>query len=869
VDYPALENGYTLTGTITTDGATGVLSGSDVVNWNVNISQGNTLLTHADPSTGFIQSCNNLHADATGLWLPEGAPGTKIFNVVDGNLQSDTVVIQYNFGTISDFYTGQWPGNGVLWNYNLGNPNQITGNFIVATPEAVPEPASIALLLAGGMILLVIVSRRHRLGLAAVVAATAPLSAGLAQASTPAYSLVDLGALTGGTSTWATGINSAGQVVGWATNSSGNTFAFLYSGGSIQNLGTLGGLNSEARDINDAGQVAGDANDSSGNTFAFLYSAGSMQSLGAVGGHESFSYSINNAGQIVGWATNSGGVGQAFRWSGGSMQNLGALPGYDYGGQAFGINDNGVVSGYSEKSSGGEMAFVWSGSLHSLGTFPGGTWSEAQGINNEGQVVGWTGYNSNGVGSAFLWSGGSMQSLGTMPGYTHGSGAYNINDQGSIVGSANNNSFADHAFLYTGGSMQDLNSLIADSSGWDLEDAFDINNSGQICGIGINPSGQTDAFLLTPVPEPSTFALLGATFILFAFAWHRDHLRRAAIVATIALLPLSTAKADVFNMPAGQTSLQFVTVGDPGNVADTAVMGDGTTGYGSVSNVYRMGKYDVTLGQYVQFLNAVAKTDTYGCYNSLMAGFDGDYAFGIAQAGSAGSYSYSVTGSNPQAANMPLYSDSWLDAARFCNWLQNGQPTGSEGTATTEGGAYTLNGDTTSGLETRNAGARYFIPSENEWYKAAYYKSGGTNAGYWTYPTQSNTAPGNALTTSQSNEANYFNQISYTDPMYYLTPVGAFSGSPGPYGTYDMGGDLNQWDEAIVGAGRVARGGNWNASIFLLAANWRGQGLPTGASGAIGFRVASSVPVPEPASVALLVAGGVYLPGYRWRKRPA
>ena len=95
-------------------------------------------------------------------------------------------------------------------------------------------------------------------------------------------------------------------------------------------------------------------------------------------------------------------------------------------------------------------------------------------------------------------------------------------------------------------------------------------------------------------------------------------------------------------MPTGQTSLQFVTVGDPGNAADTTVMD--ARCYGSVPYVYQMGKYDVTVGQYCQFLNAVAKTDTYGLYNSGMA-TDMFPTIGITQSGSSGNYSYSVTGS--------------------------------------------------------------------------------------------------------------------------------------------------------------------------------------------------------------------------------
>jgi formylglycine-generating enzyme required for sulfatase activity len=321
----------------------------------------------------------------------------------------------------------------------------------------------------------------------------------------------------------------------------------------------------------------------------------------------------------------------------------------------------------------------------------------------------------------------------------------------------------------------------------------------------------------------------------------------------------SPGRADVFNMPAGETSLQMVTVGDPGNAADTTVMNDGTTGYGSVPYVYRIGEYDVTVGQYCQFLNAVAKIDTFGLYNSDMAPVGSSptgsfLTIGISQNGTSGNYSYSITGGDPQAANCPIFDVTWGDAARFCNWLQNGQPvyaadTLGEVAGSTESGAYPINGAISNDAMmavTRNTGAAFFLPSENEWYKAAYYKGGGTNAGYFTYPTASNTAPINTLPDT-GNHANFFDTLGtgdggYTDPTNFLTPVGAFSASPGPYGTFDMGGDVLQWNEANVDGSRGARGGCWGGSLSTdMQSSYRGDFTWSNVSPYLGFRVAGAV----------------------------
>ena len=191
-----------------------------------------------------------------------------------------------------------------------------------------------------------------------------------------------------------------------------------------------------------------------------------------------------------------------------------------------------------------------------------------------------------------------------------------------------------------------------------------------------------------------------------------------------------SSSSSVFN-PLGLP--YFVTVGNINN------SNDNNTGlsYGGVNYAYQISKYAVTNCEYVEFLNAVASTDTYSVYISNMSSSRG----GIDRSGSSGSYVYTIKNN---MGNKPVVFLTWLSAARYCNWLHNGKPNGIQNTATTEGGAYTLNGATSETNVVRNVNAKYSIPTENEWYKAAYYspnKNGSGSPGYYTYATQSDTAP--------------------------------------------------------------------------------------------------------------------------------
>ena len=310
-----------------------------------------------------------------------------------------------------------------------------------------------------------------------------------------------------------------------------------------------------------------------------------------------------------------------------------------------------------------------------------------------------------------------------------------------------------------------------------------------------------------------------------------------------------------------QTASAFITIDTVpvGNAGNTADKDYGVGRYGAVSYDYRIGKYEVTLNQYIAFLNAVGATDPYGLYNPGMA--QEVTSRGIARSGVSGSYSYSVIGSG----NRPVTFVSWCDAARFVNWLHNGQPIGEQVAGTTETGAYTLNG-ALSGLDiTRNATATYGLPSENEWYKAAYHQPaalGGDADNYWSYPTASNALPNSRNgSPSDANSANFYlndniangfnggfavNNSPNLGYVNYLTDVGAFSVAGSFYGTFDQGGNVSEWNDAVIESARGCRGGAWASMGFNLHASDRAYFDPTSEYYTVGFRVVTLAVVAPP-----------------------
>jgi formylglycine-generating enzyme required for sulfatase activity len=295
-------------------------------------------------------------------------------------------------------------------------------------------------------------------------------------------------------------------------------------------------------------------------------------------------------------------------------------------------------------------------------------------------------------------------------------------------------------------------------------------------------------------------------------------------------------------------TFDWVPIGDPGNAPDTSMNCFGAN-CGSVPYTYYISLYEVTNAQYAEFLNVTAAADPLALYSTNMGS---QAQGGITRSESSGSYAYAV---KPGLEDKPVNFVSFYDSLRFTNWLNNGQGPGS-----TETGAYTLLGGTptpSNGTTVlRNPGASVFLPSENEWYKAAYFDG----ATYLDYPAGTNTATVCAGPQATPNRANCLS--------FGVTNVGAYTGSASPYGTFDQGGNVYEWNEQINSLSkRGIRGGSWNNGALALAASFPNSTNAVEGS-TVGFRVASLVPEPGSsllAATSLLVMTG--LTGLAARRR--
>jgi len=301
----------------------------------------------------------------------------------------------------------------------------------------------------------------------------------------------------------------------------------------------------------------------------------------------------------------------------------------------------------------------------------------------------------------------------------------------------------------------------------------------------------------------------------------------AGLLVAFTLMTHLSAQADTFGSGSNTFGIDFVNIGNAGNAADS-------TGYGAVPYIYRVGTYEVTQ-------DAITKATASGMSN-VTAG--------------------------PYTGSQPATTISWYEAAAFVNWLNTS--TGNQAaynltfsgswsmTLWSSGQAWTAGGQNLY----RHKDAYYFLPSENEWYKAAYYNPGGSN--YFLYPTASSSVP-TAVASGTTSGTAVYNGVASVPAA--VTNAGGSS----PYGTMGQGGNVWEWNEsAFAGTNsssseaRTMRGGARSSLtvVDLRSLGGRVNNVPTDQNFLIGFRVAS---IPEPSTYALLLlgAGAVYL----WKRR--
>ena len=393
-------------------------------------------------------------------------------------------------------------------------------------------------------------------------------------------------------------------------------------------------------------------------------------------------------------------------------------------------------------------------------------------------------------------------------------------------------------------------------TGMDFTELFNFLSTNEVSRSFGSPLVPFDLIVIgdsQAVPEPSTYAMaaiglfgLGLIARRRSSGRQRSHASAAegkepwqstcqwhqvlALACLLALLMQSnTAQAITFD---------WATVGDAGNVDDIY-----HHGFGEVNYEYRISKHEVTNAQYVEFLNDVAVSDPYSLYHPDMTSHTWG---GVIRSGSPGTYAYSVKadavgqgpdGSDYAYASKPVTYVSWYDTIRFVNWLTRG---------TTESGTYAItDGGANSGTvsfpdHSKLVPGQHFLPTLDEWYKAAYYD--GVRGIYFDFPTATDMVPNTNLPSADTGNSVNINKAT-GDTNYPLTDVGAYGLSASPYGTFDQGGNAREWNESpqLGGATRGVGGGYWGDDLGSTRAGRISSLEPSRGGGATGFRIVSSV----------------------------
>jgi len=358
----------------------------------------------------------------------------------------------------------------------------------------------------------------------------------------PTYTLTDLGRMDlSAAPSGPTAISSTGQVAGLYFNYTTQVNrAFVWSNGTLTELGTLGGSTSFGYGVNSAGQVVGFSSLPTPTQRAFIWQNGVMTNLGDPTGDSnlySAAFAINTAGDVGGYENRT--VVTPVIWKGGTHAGatvLSSLPcQFNFcAAQVLALNDAGQAAGFGTGpyvtgpagSYNATQAVMWdaNGQATGLGSLGNYVNDHANAINSQGAVVGYSQINSAMI-HAVLWQNGTMTDLGAIPGIDplfgpnanisdNSSGAWGVNSKGQIVGisaygtGAVTQGNGGRAFLYTNGTMYDLLSLVPGTNWKLLHAAWAINDAGQIVGVGIDPTTNTDhGFLLTPIITPTTTAV--------------------------------------------------------------------------------------------------------------------------------------------------------------------------------------------------------------------------------------------------------------------------------------------------------------------------------------------------------------------------
>lgn len=325
-----------------------------------------------------------------------------------------------------------------------------------------------------------------------------------ATAEGQSYRVTDLNTLTTPVGFEASGLNNAGEIIGYAPNSESYS-AWIDNAGHFTIVNnTTGEPECIASAINDLGQLVGRVDYGSNlSATPFFYSGGTMTLLPTPSGTVGTALGINDSGQIAGYTLNeTTGAYRAFLDTDGTMYDLNSLATnsnltLNY---AYGINASGEIVGYGTNTSGFSQAFVYNnGVVTDIGTL-GGDNSFGFAINNEGEVIGEAQTTGDTEYDYFLYSDGQMIDLGEA-GPRGGEPFVGINNEGQFVVPTNGYT------LYDNGSSINLGSVLAPGYTNPLESFGGINDSGQILMYGFGPDGNS-SYLLTPVPEPATLSVL-------------------------------------------------------------------------------------------------------------------------------------------------------------------------------------------------------------------------------------------------------------------------------------------------------------------------------------------------------------------------